>query len=688
MDHPRMNSIGQSLIDSDRPPRSGVVGSFLSYRRAQTFLSGSNIASTPSESVFDSDEYSDEAEDEGDFAEEDQDGSDWGPDGNAHEEHEGMFEIPGTWDSPDPAAPTTLGPATLPSSSPLSYPRSLTRPRNFRTRPQNEARFNPGSLGPTSPRLGSQVDPAGPPMSQHNLQPSSVATQTRLAFADYKIDERTPLVQSNGSQQRYAPSRSRSPKQDRKLGANTPHRDVRKLSQTSTLGRRPSMKRRRSSVPHVIHGGKSTWGQTLFNSIAILLGIGMLSEPLAFACAGWIGGTCLIIFYGFITCYTAKILGRVIISDPRLRTYADIGQAAFGPRSNMFTSILFCLELFAVCVVLVVLFSDSLHAVLPLFSSSTYKYLGLLIIIPTSFLPLRVLSFASVLGVLSTLMLIVVVIVDGLSKKHAPGSLWEPAHTEWWASGALTGLPLSFGLFMAGFAGHAVIPSLIRDMADPREFKSMLNWAFAIATVVYAAIGAAGYRMFGHNVSDEVSQDLLKTPGYNAFLNQIAVWMLVLSPLTKFSLTARPLSVTLEIMLGIEESTSPIPPHNQHTHGQHTKPPHKPGVLNSTDEENPQNLFMPPDPRQHILVERKRAIFRAVERTILAIAVVLVAIYIPNFSTTMAFLGAFSAFMLCVIGPVAAKMALEGQAKPHDILLMIIAIIMAGWGTWIGLAQT
>lgn len=71
------------------------------------------------------------------------------------------------------------------------------------------------------------------------------------------------------------------------------------------------------------YGGKSTYGQTvssppfitldmklisfflqLFNSIAILLGIGMLSEPLAFAYAGWIGGTLLIIFYGFITCYT------------------------------------------------------------------------------------------------------------------------------------------------------------------------------------------------------------------------------------------------------------------------------------------------------------------------------------------------------------------------------------------------
>jgi len=42
----------------------------------------------------------------------------------------------------------------------------------------------------------------------------------------------------------------------------------------------------------------------LFNSIAILLGVGMLSEPLAFAYAGWIMGTFLIISYGFVACYT------------------------------------------------------------------------------------------------------------------------------------------------------------------------------------------------------------------------------------------------------------------------------------------------------------------------------------------------------------------------------------------------
>ena len=68
----------------------------------------------------------------------------------------------------------------------------------------------------------------------------------------------------------------------------------------------------------------------------------------------------------------------------------------------------------------------------------------------------------------------------------------------------------------------------------------------------------------------------------------------------------------------------------------------------------------------------------------LAVLSVLVSISIPEFSSMMAFLGSFSAFMICVIGPVSAKVMLEGGWKKiqlHDLLLLLIAIVMAAWGT-------
>ena len=50
--------------------------------------------------------------------------------------------------------------------------------------------------------------------------------------------------------------------------------------------------------------GNSTTGQTLFNAIAVLVGIGVLAEPLAFAYTGWIMGSILLVTFGFITNYT------------------------------------------------------------------------------------------------------------------------------------------------------------------------------------------------------------------------------------------------------------------------------------------------------------------------------------------------------------------------------------------------
>ncbi|KAG8925667.1 hypothetical protein FRC01_009853 [Tulasnella sp. 417] len=693
-----MNSFTSSLnqrlhLDIDRA--SGVFGSLV---RSQTFLSGSNLASTPgTENVFfgrDDEEYA--GEDEGGVPEEDEmeeiedehpsiahRDAEWDAEErdrllHAHAHQDEEFVVGSTnWDEDDADTPTsTLGPTTMPFAS---RPRTHSRPMAGSYRQQQQSRTRhistptipsssvrsgrgrtssgasrsearrsgsgatppaTGSSGATpsrmSPPMAAVIEgrPSSAPVAAPRFMPSS-PTQVRQVD-----DERTPLIRISGAS---SPTRYDSvpvtPTTEATLAPSPTSRYLQPRPKVVIPQQPPppppphrNRERRRSSAVKRsrLPPGRSTYGQTLFNSIAILLGIGMLSCPLAFACAGWIGGTLLVIFYGFLTCYTAKALAKIILSDGRLRTYADIGQAAFGPRSNMFTSFLFCLELFAVSVILVVLFSDSLHEVLPAYSSNTYKYFGLLVIIPTSFMPLRVLSFASILG--------------------------------------------------------------------------------AVATCIYGLIGAAGYRMFGHGVSPEVSQNLLRTPGFSQFLNKVALWMLVMSPLSKFSLSARPMCVTIEILLGIEES-SPVPSHNKprQLHAEdHHQPQQQPqqhhggagatdtetdakdayyshGAI-TTDDENPHNAYISSNRATRAQIERRKAFWRFVERSLLAVVVVLVAIFIPDFTTSMAFLGAFSAFALCVIGPLAAKMSIERRVTWYDCLMIVIATVMATWATYIAIA--
>lgn len=64
----------------------------------------------------------------------------------------------------------------------------------------------------------------------------------------------------------------------------------------------------------------------------------------------------------------------------------------------------------------------------------------------------------------------------------------------------------------------------------------------------------------------------------------------------------------------------------------------------------------------------------------LILAIVFVAIAVPEFGVIMSLLGAFSAFTLWVIGPLAAEMAINGRTTKNMILL-VLSIGMGAWGT-------
>ena len=64
-----------------------------------------------------------------------------------------------------------------------------------------------------------------------------------------------------------------------------------------------------------------------------------------------------------------------------------------------------------------------------------------------------------------------------------------------------------------------------------------------------------------------------------------------------------------------------------------------------------------------------------------SILATLVAIYVPGFSSLMAFLGAFSAFLICILGPIAAKVAIEGRCGTVDAIQFAVVLMMMVWGT-------
>lgn len=147
--------------------------------------------------------------------------------------------------------------------------------------------------------------------------------------------------------------------------------------------------------------GQSTLPQTVFNSVNVLIGVGLLSLPLGLKYSGWLVGMIFLCSCAIVTKYTASILAKCLTTDDSLVTFTDLAYVAFGTKGRVITSVLFCLELVGACVALVILFADSLDAIIPGWGIVEWKIACGLIIIPLNFVPLRFLSFTSVLGIMS-----------------------------------------------------------------------------------------------------------------------------------------------------------------------------------------------------------------------------------------------------------------------------------------------
>ena len=146
--------------------------------------------------------------------------------------------------------------------------------------------------------------------------------------------------------------------------------------------------------------GRSTLPQTVFNSVNVLIGVGLLSLPLGLKYSGWLVGMIFLFLAAITTRYTAAVLAKCLDLNTSLIGFADIAYQAFGERARVATAFLFTMELLATGVALVVLFADSLDALIPGWSLFEWKVLCGLILIPLSFVPLHYLSVTSVLGII------------------------------------------------------------------------------------------------------------------------------------------------------------------------------------------------------------------------------------------------------------------------------------------------
>jgi len=376
---------------------------------------------------------------------------------------------------------------------------------------------------------------------------------------------------------------------------------------------------------------KSTFTQSCFNSVNVLMGIGIISFPFSFYLTGWVLGVFMFIFFALLTMHTAKILGKCMKIN-NLTNYSEIGYAAFGKKGYVFISILFSLELFACSVSLVILIADSLVALFPELNNTMVKIVSFFLITPLTYPKhLGALAWGSLIGIFAIANLATILFYDGFSKPDAPGSLIEPAVTHLLPV-SLMRVPLTIGILMAGFSGHSVFPSIYHDMRDPSQYNSVVHISYALTFGFYIIIAAVGYAMFGEGTLPEITQNIAEIPVYSRFVNRLTIWLMVINPITKYGVDLIPLNAN------VEQICAPLV------------------------EDLPSSV---------------REIIRLSNRTFISFLVVFVAIVFPEFHQVLCVLGSLFSMIICVIFPCMCYHVLyKGLLSPREVLInkMVIAV--------------
>lgn len=461
-----------------------------------------------------------------------------------------------------------------------------------------------------------------------------------------RADERSPAARRVSAMSRG----SRLPSMVNGNGEGKPL--LHSQSQTLSLRHRPSRRSMASYLTGEYITG-STIYQTTFNSVNILMGIGILSLPLGMAYAGWGLGLLLLAGSGIVTWYTALLLARCMDKNDMLFTYADVAYFSFGDKARYVVSLIFSLELIAACTALVVLFGDSLHALLPTLSPTEWKIAGYFIFLATSFVPLNILSITSILGIFATTSVILIVVFDGILKREAPGSLFAPMATTFWPPNGGRQLPLAIGLMMGPWGGHSVFCNVYRDMRHPWKFKRAITVSYGITYLLDLSMAVCGYLMFGVFVRDEITKSVFETKGYPEAVNAAIVLMIAVVPLTKMALNTRPIATTVDVLLGIDQRVI-------------SASTGAPGSIAGS--------------------ALGRSISRAVVRVVVNALPVVLGIYVPEFDKIMSVLGSGLCYAICIVLPVSFYLrcyadqigALERVALYG---LLATAVVLGGIGT-------
>ena len=265
------------------------------------------------------------------------------------------------------------------------------------------------------------------------------------------------------------------------------------------------------------------------------MGMGIISLPFCLRTTGWLGGLLMLILFGAVTWWTSILIGRALNGNPQsgnllfknntcddgggdidtqqivvqlrrqLTSFPDIAQEAFAQKSNIVLSSLLHFELFLALAVFFVLLRDHLYSLIPSIIATHHMIMcAILLIVPTVLCKTpRLLSYLLSVGTFTTVALVLSVFAAALWEGDISAQMVNSTNIAQAVDSSTTqsfhdafiptGLPIVLGLVAYCFRGHAVVLTIYNSMAQPREYKCMIGYSYALVMTCCILVAVSGY---------------------------------------------------------------------------------------------------------------------------------------------------------------------------------------------------
>eukprot|EP01027_Heterolobosea_sp_BB2_P016050 GEZU01022902.1.p1 GENE.GEZU01022902.1~~GEZU01022902.1.p1 ORF type:complete len:470 (+),score=92.88 GEZU01022902.1:152-1561(+) len=386
--------------------------------------------------------------------------------------------------------------------------------------------------------------------------------------------------------------------------------------------------------------GKSNAAQSIFNICCSTAGAGVLGLPFATREGGWVS-LLLLVFMAFMATYTGIILAKCMHrpNNKRLRSFGDIALEAFGRSGPIIVNLLQAVTLIGACALYLIIAGQNLNAMVPKLNMHVWVIIVGAALIPISWLKtMKEISIIAFIGLSSTILLAVVVIVYSIMDVSKPGYIHNNVTYDIFAWRTF---PKAFSSFCFACGVHNLLPTVEENMKKPKQFPAVMTASMIIVTVLYLCVSTAGYLAYGTNTQGMILDNL--PHGVGKLIAMIAI--------TAHVILAYPLPLN-PVCLMLENEVYKL-------------------------DNKPRKVELP---------------IRIISRTVLVLFTVVVAVLMPYFGDFMSLIGALGVSAAVYILPVLFHLILNrASVRWYEwiwaIFVLLVGLLGSGLGVYTSIAS-